>query len=212
MSHSESARILPPLPDWLGEEFPPQGSWTYEDYRRTPDDGRRYEVIRGVLRVSPAPAPHHQRVLARLFRILDRFVTRRKIGEVFLSPLDVLLPGLTSPIQPDLLFVRRERAHIVKKRHILGAPDLVVEILSPSNTGPEMQVRLDVLAEGGVEECWVVDPEALKIEVHVREGAEYRLLGRHGPDGAARSRIVEGLEVPVAGVFPDDGPDNEEMS
>jgi Uma2 family endonuclease len=73
-----------------------------------------------------------------------------------------------------------------------------------------MKVRLEVLAEGGVDECWVVDPETRRIEVHVREGAEYRLLGRHGAAGAARSRILEGLEVPVAGVLPDDMPLEEE--
>ena len=204
MSHPESARVLPALPDWLGEGFPVQGSWTYEDYCRIPEDGKRYEVIRGVLHVSPAPETLHQLIHADLFGLFHQFVKSRRLGKVLSSPTDVLLRGLTSPIQPDILFVSRERLHIVKKPHILGAPDLVIEILSPSNTSAEVKMRLDVFAEGGVNECWVVDPETRMIEVHAREGTQFRLLARYGSDDAARSRVLEGLEVPVAGVFSDD--------
>ena len=203
MSHPESARVLPGLPDWIGEGFPAQGSWTYEDYCRIPEDGKRYEVIRGVLHVSPAPGYRHQRIVMDLSTMLNHFVKSRRLGEVLAAPMDVMLPGLTSPIQPDILFVSLGRAQVVKETHILGAPDLVIEVLSPSNSRAELRMRLEVFAEGGIDECWVVDPEARRIDVHVREGAVYRLQGRYGTDASARSTVIQGFEVPVASVFPD---------
>jgi len=203
VSHPESARVLPALPDWLGEGFPAQGSWTYEDYCRIPDDGKRYEVIRGVLHVSPSPGARHQRVLMHLLWELHRYVASKGLGEVLVSPFDVQLPGLATPIEPDIIYVSRERAPIVKEPYILGPPDLVVEVLSPSNTRQYLRTRLEVFAEGGIEECWVVDPDARRIDVHVREGTLYRLHGSFGADDTARSKVLGGFEVPVASVCPD---------
>jgi Uma2 family endonuclease len=202
VSHPESARVLPELPDWIGEGFPAQGSWTYEDYCRIPDDGKRYEVIRGVLHVSPAPGSRHQLVIAELFGSLHQFVRTMRLGLVIPSPLDVLLPGLATPIEPDIVFVSRARAHIVKEEYILGPPDLVVEVLSPSNSDRYMEERLDVFAEGGIDECWVVDPQALRIDVHSRDGREYRLLGSHRPGDTACSKVIEGFEVSIADICP----------
>ena len=202
MSQPESARVLPPLPDWLGEGIPAQGSWSYEDYCRIPDDGKRYEVIRGVLHVSPAARTRHQLVVADLFVLLHQFVKTRRLGNVIPLPVDVLLPGLATPIEPDIIFVSRARAHLVKEKYILGPPDLVVEVLSPSNSARHLEERLDVFAEGGIDECWVVDPAALRIDVRAREGREYRMLGSHGPGDTARSRVIEGFEVPVADICP----------
>ena len=198
VSQPESARVLPALPDWLGEGIPAQGSWSYEDYCRIPDDGKRYEVIRGVLHVSPSPGYRHQRIVMDLSAMLHHFVKSRGLGEVLVSPMDVLLPGLASPIQPDIHFVSRERARIIEARYIAGPPDIVIEVLSPSNSPSEMRTRLELLAEAGVAECWVVDPDAHRIDVHVREGMAYRLHGSFGAQDSARSKVIDGFEVPVA--------------
>jgi Uma2 family endonuclease len=202
VSHPESARVLPPLPDWLGEGFPAQGSWTYEDYCRIPDDGKRYEVIRGVLHVSPAPGSRHQLVVGELFVLFYRFVDTRRLGKVLLSPIDVLLPGLASPVEPDIVFVRRERLRIIEEKYIHGPPDLVVEVLSPSNSLSDLTGRLEVFAEAGIDECWIVDPEALRIDVHVRHGRVYAIEGSHGTDVTARSKVIPGFEVPVEDICP----------
>ena len=202
VSHPESARVLPPLPDWLGEGFPAQGSWTYEDYCRIPDDGKRYEVIRGVLHVSPAPRTRHQLVVADLFGLLHQFVKTRRLGKVIPSPVDVLLPGLASPIQPDIVFVSRERLGIIQEKNIAGAPDLVIEVLSPRNVQSDLGARLELFAEGGIDECWVVDPEAFRIDVHVRQGTVYVIDGSYVADASARSRAIPDFEVTVADICP----------
>lgn len=107
---------------------------TYEDLLETPDDGNRYEILGGELIVSPAPTPMHQRVLARLFRLIDRFVQDKNAGELFFAPLDVRFDP-HDIVEPDLLFIRRERLDIIDEKLIEGAPDLVVEVLSPSSRG-----------------------------------------------------------------------------
>jgi Uma2 family endonuclease len=202
VSHPEAPQVLPELPAGLSDGFPAQGNWTYEDYCRIPDDGQRYEVIRGVLYVSPAPRTRHQRVIAYLLTALNNFVTARQLGEVLTSPIDVLLPGLASVVQPDILFVSRDRAGIVEEKYLRGAPDLVVEVLSPSNPGHDRKTKLEVYAEAGVREYWIVDPDARSIDVHVLESRAYRLDGRYGTEAAARSRVLDGFEVGVARVCP----------
>jgi Uma2 family endonuclease len=202
VSHPEAPQVLPELPAGLSDGFPAQGSWTYEDYCRIPDDGNRYEVIRGVLYVSPAPRSRHQRVIAHLLAAIYNFVTARQLGEVLTSPIDVLLPGLASPVQPDILFLSRDRARIVEERYLSDAPDLVVEVLSPSNPGHDRKTKFEVYAEAGVREYWIVDPDLRSIEVHVLDGRAYRLDGRHGAESTARSKVLDGFEVAVAKACP----------
>src|SRR5215472_776969 len=103
---------------------------TYKDYEALPADGRRYELHDGELLVTPAPAPKHQRVSGRLYRILQAHVETRRLGEVLYSPLDVILSD-TSVLQPDLVFLDGSRQSAISERGIEGPPSLVVEILSP---------------------------------------------------------------------------------
>ena len=112
---------------------PPQGEWTYEDYARLPDNGMRYEVIEGDLYMSPAPRTIHQRIIAMLHGYLWECLKHRPVGEVFFAPIDVNLPDLASPIQPDLFFIVNNRLDIIKDKFIEGALDLIVEVLSPGN-------------------------------------------------------------------------------
>ena len=107
---------------------------TYEQYLKTPEIKARYDIVDGVMIMAPAPTLNHQKVLGRLFARLDPFVGERQLGEVFFAPVDVLVrrePLRTR--QPDLLFVSNERAGILGDI-VEGAPDLVVEVLSPSNS------------------------------------------------------------------------------
>src|SRR3954469_25062604 len=86
------------------EAWPRQGSWTYEDYLRLPDDGNRYEIIRGVLYVTPAPNFAHQFAVMKLGRYFDEFVFDQGLGVVLTAPFDILLPfGIASPVEPDVM-------------------------------------------------------------------------------------------------------------
>ncbi len=112
---------------------PPQGQWAYEDYARLPDNGMRYEVIGGDLYMAPAPRTKHQRVTLNLASALHQFVRQRTLGEVLFAPIDLILPGLASSVQPDILYISNENSGIVKENYIEGIPDWVAEIIPPGN-------------------------------------------------------------------------------
>lgn len=178
--------------------------WTYEDYRRLPDDGRRYEVLRGVIYGSPAPNPQHQAALRNLAFLLGLFLQQHPLGVYFFAPLDVILPEeLATPVQPDLFFLSRERKHLLQEQFLAGAPDLVVEILSPSKQKYDRETKLALYAEGGVREYWLADPKRQSIEVFVLRNGVYELLGKYGPDEQARSEVLPGFEPFVDEIFAD---------
>ncbi|MFQ5854844.1 MAG: Uma2 family endonuclease [Anaerolineae bacterium] len=182
---------------------PPQGQWTYEDWLKLPDDGYRYEVIDGVLYMTPPPRTRHQRVSARLARRLLNFVEEHALGEVLYAPVGVQLPNRSVPFQPDILFIRAERLDIIGEKNVEGAPDLIVEILSPSNWLYDRREKMQVYQEAGVAEYWIVDPRTRTIEMHVLEQGTYLLVGQYGPGEVIQSQVVPGFEVRVDEVFPD---------
>ncbi len=131
---------------------------TWEDVLRMPDDGNRYEFIGGRLYVTAAPVIRHQRISKRLEAALVRVLEDPGHGEVFDAPCLVEFPGAGDRVQPDLLFVSDERREIIGEKQVLGAPDLVVEILSPSTAHRDRGIKLDLYARSGVRQYWIVDP------------------------------------------------------
>ncbi|MGH2532509.1 MAG: Uma2 family endonuclease [Thermomicrobiales bacterium] len=171
---------------------------TYDDLCRMPEDGNRYELIGGVIVVSPAPTWLHQIVLKDLVQVLDSFVKPSRVGWVASAPLDVHL-GPHDIIQPDIIYISRERASIVISNGTHGAPDLVVEILSPSTRHRDLGEKLALYARAGVREYWLADPP-------VRQFFPFALT----PDGFQpipldgsifRSRVLPGLEFDVDALF-----------
>ena len=148
---------------------------TYEDYRNTPDD-ERYELLDGELVMIAAPNVAHQKALFRIARLVEDFVLERGLGGVFIAPTDVVLSD-TNVVQPDVIFVSKERMSVVGDANIQGAPDLVVEIVSPNNPERDLVRKRDIYARHGVGEYWTVDPEARSIRVMVLEGGAYRVAG-----------------------------------
>lgn len=183
-------------------QSPPPGKWTYEDYCRLPEDGIRYEIIEGVLYMSPAPRIKHQAVSAKLFSRLEFFVEQHDAGLALYAPVDVMLPGLATPVQPDIVFVAKERLAIASDERIEGAPDLVVEVLSPSNWGVDRGKKAEVYAQAGVREYWIVDADARTIELFVLEKNIYKLLGKYGIGKMVRSKVLAGFAVKVSEVCP----------
>ena len=181
---------------------PPQGEWTYEDYLYLPADGWQYEIIQGRLVMVPAPRPSHQQIVIRLGAALFDFLHRYPLGEVFPAPTDVLVPGKAEPVQPDLAFVSAERLGLVTQRAIEGAPDLVVEILSPSTWLDDRRTKFALYAEMGVREYWIVDPDEQTVEVFSLQEGRYALVNRFGPDATLRSDLLPAFEIAVADVFP----------
>lgn len=185
------------------DSYPPQGAWTYADYTRLPNDGWKYEVIRGELYMAPAPRPIHQLIVVRISAALENFVQQSDLGAVYVAPIDVTLPGtLGDPVQPDVLFIRADRLEIVGETRIEGAPDLVVEVLSPSNWADDRRIKYEIYAEAGIPEYWIVDPRQRTVEVFVLSSGVYDLLGRFEAGETVSSQILDGFNAPVAAILP----------
>jgi Uma2 family endonuclease len=166
--------------------------WTYEDLCGLPDDGRtRYEIIDGELYEMPAPEPDHAFTIANLMFWLSPIV-RMLGGRIAPAPIDLFFAG-ANPVQPDIVVLLAERLHQVSKRGIEGAPNLVIEILSPSNAGRDRRKKRTLYARGGVPEYWLVDPRARAIEVLVLDGGTYRLHLRASGNDLVTSTVLPGL-------------------
>jgi Uma2 family endonuclease len=147
---------------------------TYEDYLLLPDDGRRHEIIDGEHYVSPSPNTRHQRLVKRISLALYPF-ENAGLGEVFWSPYDVVL-SIFDVVQPDVFFVTAARSHIIVEKNVQGAPDLVVEILSPSNRQYDEQFKLKTYERLGVAEYWIVDPDERCVSVFRRSGDRFQRI------------------------------------
>jgi Uma2 family endonuclease len=173
---------------------------TYADYAALPDDGRRYEIHGGELSETPAPSPRHQKVALNLAAALDAHVKANQLGEVFISPIDVILSDSTI-VQPDILFLARDRLRLISERGIEGAPTLVVEILSPSTTQIDRQTKMQLYARHGVPWYWIVDPEARTIEVHALREGGYVPAARGAGDEVVRAEPLPDLALPLAALW-----------
>jgi Uma2 family endonuclease len=145
---------------------------TYEDLVSLPEDGKRYEILDGDLVVTASPITRHQRVSRNLFLALDRHVRDHALGELFFAPIDVLLDRHTIVV-PDLVFVAKARSKLIQHHAIVGPPDLLVEILSPSTADRDCGAKAKLYARFGVDHYWIVDAETQSLDVHSRIGATY---------------------------------------
>ena len=173
---------------------------TYHDYLTWPDDGRRYELYEGELCVIPTPSVMHQRVLGKLMFSLAQFVDRNQLGEVFHAPLDVVFSESTV-VQPDVLFISHQRRGIIGEQNISGAPDLVVEILSPSTEERDRGIKSQLYCRYGVREYWLVDPEERTVEVLALSPQGYQVLGQYSDDEVVSSQVLAGFQFPAEEIF-----------
>lgn len=154
---------------------------TYEDYAALPNDGKRYEILDGVLFVTAAPSRTHQRIVLTLAMSLETHVRTHNLGEVNIAPFDVILSDL-NVVEPDIIFVATDRMSSFSNRGLEGAPTLVVEVLSPSTARVDQNTKLQIYARHGVPYYWIVEPEAHAIDVHVLAGSSYRTPQRFVDD------------------------------
>ena len=173
---------------------------TYEDYCAAPDD-RRCELLNGDLMMVPAPNTTHQRVQRRLGYKLTQFIEDRALGELFYAPFDVVLSD-TDVVQPDLLFISREREHMITAENVRGAPDLVIEILFPSAADRDLGYKHELYGRHGVLEYWVFDPMAETIAVHRQRDGVLELTDTLGRRDTLHTPLLKGLELQLDDVFP----------
>ncbi len=179
---------------------PKEKVWTYEDYLRLTDD-KRYEVINGRLYEMPAPTPWHQDISRNLEFLMWNFVQEKKLGKVYDAPIDVVL-GDRYVLQPDIVFISRERLKIIGEKAIMGHPDLVVEIISPATVRRDTVVKKEIYERFGVKEYWIVYPEEKAVEVWVLgDRGKYELFSVAEGEGKVKSKVLEGLEIDLKEVF-----------
>src|SRR6266852_4260807 len=179
---------------------PKQGEWTYEDYAAIPEDGHRYEVVKGVLYMSPAPNRRHQKIVRKITRYLEDFVETPELGEIGMAPLDVELSH-RNVVQPDVFVVLNEHFDRLTETRIIGAPDLAIEVASPSTAKYDRRKKQAAYASAGVSEYWIVNPKHQTIEVLVLEGSLYCSLGSFSGRDILPSRVVPDLPVSVEQFF-----------
>ena len=174
--------------------------FTYEDYKHT-SDNERYELINGDLVImAPAPREAHQRVDMVLGSRLHLYVEAHDLGRVYSAPFDVVLSN-TVVVQPDLIFVSKERLHIINEDNIRGAPDLVVEILSPSTAGRDRTVKRTIYAGCKVKEYWQVDTDAKTVMVLLLGKEGYEVAGIYGEGQTLTSPTLEGFTLNLNEIF-----------
>jgi len=179
----------------------PQGRWTYEDWLNFPDDGWKYEIIDGVLYMTPAPAPRHQEAVGSLFARMYMHAIEGHLGKVLQAPCDVRLPNQLVPVEPDIFFVKKESLSIIGDQVVEGVPDLIVEVLSPSNASYDRVKKFEIYQQAGVPEYWLVDYLATTVECFVlREGA-YSLAGRYDMGDVVMSEQLAGFTILVDLIF-----------
>ena len=173
--------------------------FTVKEYMTTPDD-KRYQLLDGEMILAPSPTSRHQSILLRLVIPLEQFIATNGLGRVWVAPLDVVLSN-TDVAQPDILFVSHTRGEIITEANIQGAPDLVVEILSPSTAQYDRGYKQLLYGRHGVQEYWMVDPDAETVEVLSlgEEGIESQDSYQRGQ--TLSSPLLEGLSIDLELIF-----------
>jgi len=172
---------------------------TVEDYRATPE-GTRYQLVEGELyRMSPAPNLFHQDIAGNIYRLLRDHVEKHCLGRVFIAPADVYLSD-NDVVQPDVFFVAAANTAILEDDGAHGAPDLVVEVLSPHSAALE-KTKLRVYARHGVKEHWLVDPTLRQIHLYDFAKHPTKAVRLIDEDETFGSPLLPGLTVDAAAVF-----------
>ena len=177
----------------------PRIKFTVADYMTTPDD-KRYQLLDGELIMAPSPSDRHQAIIGILFFLLYQYCLETGSGIVRMAPLDVHLSEYDLT-QPDILFVSNERASIITTANIQGAPDLVVEVLSPSTERHDRGYKRTMYARNGVREYWLVDPAAEAVEVLTLKEEGFVTEATYQRGQTLVSPLLPGLSIELNRVF-----------
>jgi Uma2 family endonuclease len=174
--------------------------WTFDELgAELPESNLPTELWDGGLLMFPAPSFLHQEIVDRFHDLLKTWVRKHRLGKTALAPIDMVLTTRRAT-QPDMVFISNERLGIIKER-IMGAADLVAEVISPGSRRSDRIDKRDLYEQHGVQEYWLIDPEAQTVEVLHLESDTYQLVGRWHPGECAQSRLLKDFEVTVSPLF-----------
>jgi Uma2 family endonuclease len=175
---------------------------TYDDFVLFPDDGKRHELIDGEHYVTPSPNMRHQQISMNLTLMIGGWLEAHPEGRLFYAPFDVVFSKF-DVVEPDVLYVSNERSNILTAPNVQGAPDLVIEIGSPSTRQRDETIKRRLYERSDVIEYWIVDPDIEVVRVYRRNGDSFARpteLSREAGDALTTS-LLPGLELPLARIF-----------
>lgn len=176
-------------------------TFTYRELQNLEaDENELYELINGKLMKRASPTTAYQRMVKKLSMKMDAFINKKKLGELFFAPIDVVLDE-HNMVQPDILFVSEQKHDIVQEAYIAGVPDLVVEILSPSSIARDRDTKMKLYAQFKVSEYWIVDPLAPCIEVYKLGENVYNLYSYVYEKGEVESTILEKFKLKISSLL-----------
>jgi len=170
--------------------------WTYEEYARL-DDEQRYEIIGGELLMAPAPDMYHQEWAGELYQRIVAHVRARRLGKVYFAPVDVVFDA-QNVVQPDLLFIASANLSIIKAPGVFGAPDLLVELISPSSVRRDRYLKKGLYARFGVKEYWIVEPGNKSLEIWKLQNQTFDLHCLLEEKGKLTSLVLPGLDFDLS--------------
>ncbi len=174
---------------------------SYSDLTHLPEDNKRHELIDGEHIMTPSPNIPHQRATGNLYIRLYTFVSENRLGEIFIAPLDVVFSPY-DVVEPDILFISNERVGILTLNNVQGAPDLVVEVISPNTESIDRQAKFQLYERCGVSEYWIVDPSERVVDVYgLAAGSRYETIGRFAGAEMIQSRALSGFSCRAEEVF-----------
>jgi Uma2 family endonuclease len=193
------------LPDFksMGKprKLPQPKLLTYDDYARlTPPDSGHYELHNGKIIYMPSPIVSHQDVCLNIAGEIRNFIKNNPIGRVFIAPLDTTFTN-NDTFQPDVMFVSNERQDLISEKRIIGAPDLVVEVLSEGNTTKEMSYKKHIFESSSVQEYWLVNLKKLTVAQYENIEGEFLLRQVHSLNDTISSWVLKGFSLPVKDIF-----------
>ena len=175
--------------------------WTYQDYLEETDEGEIYEIIEGdLLMTPPAPNIKHQFISRDLEFLLFQYVKEQALGEVAYAPIDVVLDD-KNVVQPDIVFISKNNIDIIQEKAVVGNPDLVIEILSPSSIQRDRYEKRKLYERFKIKEYWIIDPPNCSIEVLTLKNDRYELYSFASREGAVKSFVIEGFEVELSEIM-----------
>ncbi len=164
------------------------------------EEGYFYELINGHIVKKQTPSPPHQEAVTNLSTFINNYTKEKQLGDCYVSPIDVFFDKYNNT-QPDILFIKTDRLFIVSNDGIMGHPDLIVEVLSPSTYRNDRSVKKDLYCEFGVSEYWIVDPKNQAIEVYTLEDNTYTLSSFAIEIGEIESKVLVGFKMDIVGIF-----------
>jgi len=173
---------------------------TVTDYKLLPE-GAPYQLIEGELVMTPSPTTFHQIISGNIFVKMKDVVKEKNSGAVLYSPIDIYLDD-ENVFQPDIVFIAKQSRDLIKDDGIHGAPDLVIEILSPSTAYYDLKKKFKIYEKFGVKEYWIVDPEMKSVELFsLTEQGKFLLNISLSEQGTVKSGILNGFEITLEEIF-----------